>query len=128
MTIDPRGILPAPTKLPEHVHITQPLSYADGWFAYYIEAESRKVIVLPVVGWAVVTYKTGEGTFKGKPHARYTEELRPFVATLMGQLVDYLEIPFPLICVLGPAVKDHGATVKSQLREADIDVSSVASN
>lgn len=125
MTIDPHGFLPPPSKLPSHIHITQPLSCAEGWFAYYMEPENRKVIVLPVVGWTVVTYRVSR---EGDRPARYTEELRPFVATLMGQLVDYMEIPFTLICVLGPAVKDHGAAVKSQLREADIDVSSVASN
>ncbi len=45
----------------------------------------------------------------------FTQEIRHFVVALSGNVIDYRELPYDVICVLGPSVPDHINYIKGQL-------------
>lgn len=85
-----------------------------GWFAYYFADGTR--MACPIAAWALVMYDVKQNTPRG-PRPEQLQEIRPFVATMSGAVVDLLAVPHTLVCVLGPGIPDHNIICDRLLSE-----------
>lgn len=96
---------------------TQPVP--SGWQACYLGSVSREeqeaeILKLPIALWVVVAVTDDNGECR--------HEIRHFVATPNGELIDYLDVEFPFLCIAEPGINmEHRAkaALQEHLRETD---------
>ncbi len=88
--------------------MTQPAP--SGWLACYLgdisqEQQEAQILKLPIALWAVVEITDDDG----EEH----QEVRHFVADPSGEIIDYLDVGYPFLCVVEP-----GADIEKRARTA----------
>lgn len=103
-----------------------------GWVAYYHDPSEKHVYAFPMVMWVTVEYEQAmQDENDASMRIELVHEIRPFVLTRAGQVIDAQE-PLPdFLCLLGPGF-DHLDAVRHLLRtrypEADLDVTLASLN
>lgn len=136
--------IPVPRKLPRH-EVASFVPAPAGWFAYYLDRDRSRVMVVGIGIWAVVEYDTpepdpseqavqaveklveddGDDRPWEDDMPEVAQEIRHFTSTSTGAWIDLLDLPYTLICVLGPSTKDHVAVVQQHLAISGVDVGEV---
>lgn len=104
---------PQPAKLPATTVIDLVQPAPTGWVAWYHDATIKRVIGLPVLMWVLVEYEDA---------AEDRQEIRPFVATDSGRIIDYMDLPHDLLCVLGPMIPDHRVVLMQHLQARGLQI------
>lgn len=103
--------------LPPDTSILRENVAGSGWFAYYFDPEEKAVYAFPMVIWATVEYQTVEVDANDNPIAEYPiHEIRPFVLTRSGKVIDAQEPEQDFLCILGPGF-EHLDMIKRLLQQ-----------
>jgi hypothetical protein len=107
---------PIAEKLPPKIEILSIHPVDPGWCSYYLDEANSRVVSAPIAMWALVDYPDGVHTTPDdEDEIIYKQEIRPFIVALSGNVIDYRELPYVVLCVIGPSITDHITYVKDQL-------------
>lgn len=110
-------------RLPDGASVVREITANNGWYAYYADVDDQTVSMLPVVIWATVEYEEDIADAEGYSDAHgedsggsvVVREIRPFVLTRKGYVIDAQEPDLEFLCILGPGV-DHVDSIKRVLK------------
>lgn len=92
-------------------NILNKVATPPNWTACYLVEDSKdsneaEILKLPIILWVTVEFITDEESY---------QQIRHYIADPNGDVLDYLEIPYPFLCVIGPTCLDSDQAIRAAL-------------